>query len=380
MKRLAPRVGNGCGLEGVAEVVDLQHQRVLHPRVVRPALVVERQRFVGVGEEDGMSVPLPSDPRLLALQQADVVGALGDRVRVDALRGVILGVDLLPQGVPAKRACRLAFLGDGEARREPRLHQARRLGIALVVLARERVLQPLALEPRAGVEPRPRAHGRHEQIAVDLARHVGEEALADAATDGLGVPLLDVGEAPVLALDGVVVAVVVAVAGDELGLGDVVVVLDALEHVDREREPRDPRAPLGLVLQVELRRRGVGEAGLTTQAVGEARQQVRLLPAHQVDVAERPLTVRREARRPDQTRRPGPEEVDDVDRGRRVRQRQVERDGLRQAVARLVEVEADAVVPEVDEVGGARAVEVGEAHAARIELIPRVEPRAPAPS
>ena len=66
-------------------------------------------------------------------------------------------------------------------------------------------------------------------------------AVGRSARELLGVPLLDHAEAAELALVAVEVAVVVGVAGDEAVAADVVVGLDALDHVHRERQPRDPR-------------------------------------------------------------------------------------------------------------------------------------------
>ena len=68
----------------------------------------------------------------------------------------------------------------------------------------------------------------------------------------LGVPLLDHAEAAELALLAVEVAVVVGVAGDEAVAADVVVGLDALDHMHREGQPGDPGLAVALVLQVEL--------------------------------------------------------------------------------------------------------------------------------
>ena len=42
----------------VAELVDLEHELVLHPRVVRVALVVEVDRLARMSEEDRVTVTL----------------------------------------------------------------------------------------------------------------------------------------------------------------------------------------------------------------------------------------------------------------------------------------------------------------------------------
>src|SRR6266508_5998704 len=77
-----------------------------------------------------------------------------------------------------------------------------------------------------------------------------------------GHPLLDHAEAAKLALLAIEVTVVVGVARDESVAADVVVGLDALDHVHRERQPRDPGSAVALVPQVELGRGGVGDAGI----------------------------------------------------------------------------------------------------------------------
>ena len=82
-----------------------------------------------------------------------------------------------------------------------------------------------------------------------------------------GVPLLDHAEAAELALLAVEVAVVVGVAGDEAVAADVVVGLDPLDHVHRERQPGDPGFAVALVLQVELGRGRVVDAGLGAEVV-----------------------------------------------------------------------------------------------------------------
>ena len=129
----------------------------------------------------------------------------------------------------------------------------------------------------------------------------------------LGVPLLDHAEAAELALLAVEVAVVVGVAGDEAVAADVVVGLDALDHVHRERQPGDPRFAVALVLQVELGRGRVVDARLGAEVVDGLDQQVRLAAAHQVDVAHRPPRVARQRRRPDQAGGAVAEQVDGHD-------------------------------------------------------------------
>ena len=102
----------------------------------------------------------------------------------------------------------------------------------------------------------------------------------------------------------------VRVARDEQVPADEVVVFDLLDHLHRKRQPRDPRRPRQLVGDVELRRRRVAHHGLDTEVVREASQQVRLLTAHQVDVAHLPSRAAGQRRRPHQARRAAAEEID----------------------------------------------------------------------
>ena len=62
----------------------------------------------------------------------------------------------------------------------------------------------------------------------------------------LGVELLDHPEAAELALVAVEVAVVVRVTGHEAIAADVIERRHALDDVDGERQPRDPRSPRAL--------------------------------------------------------------------------------------------------------------------------------------
>ena len=107
----------------------------------------------------------------------------------------------------------------------------------------------------------------------------------------LGIPLLDHAEAAELALDAVVVTVVVGVAGHEVVAADVVVRLHPLDDVDREGDAGDPGLSLLLVFQVELRGWGILHLRLGPQVVLDRDQEVRLLPAHQVDEADRPARL-----------------------------------------------------------------------------------------
>ena len=95
----------------------------------------------------------------------------------------------------------------------------------------------------------------------------GSVAVASERRELFGVPLLDHAEAAELALFAVEVAVVVGVAGDEAVAADVVVGLDALDHMHRKRQPGDPGFAGALVLQIELGRGRVLDAGFGAEVV-----------------------------------------------------------------------------------------------------------------
>ena len=102
---------------------------------------------------------------------------------------------------------------------------------------------------------------------------------------------------------------------------------------------------------------------------------MRLGPAHQVDVAQRPARIGRQRRRPDQAGGAVAQQVGRHDRGDVVDARELGQTArFAQPVARLVEVEPHAVAVQVDDVVGARAVDVGQADAPLVELVGVVEP------
>ena len=178
------------------------------------------------------------------------------------------------------------------------------------------------------------------------------------------------------------VAVVVGVAGDEAVAADAVERLDPLDDVHRERQPRDPRPAGALVGQVErrrgrVRRRASRRRGCSSTAVsrcGFCRPSGRRSAA---------AGARRRAAA---TTRPGRRcrcragRLTMTDDRSSTRGNVAMRPRLAPAVARLVEVDAHAVACEVDDVGGARAVDVGQPDRARWSNGPGVEPAARCPS
>ena len=165
------------------------------------------------------------------------------------------------------------------------------------------------------------------QVVLAVLRHepAGRRSGAVVGRHRLGVPAVDAREAAKLALDAVEPAVGVAVAHHDVGPGDGVHRLDAGDRLHDERQARGPGAPGAAVLQVEPRRRRVGDGRLRADTVGDGAEQVRLGAAQQVDIAERGPCVGRIAARPHEARRARSEEVRDAGRRQRVGQRQRDR-------------------------------------------------------
>ena len=284
--RSAASVADGGLLENVAEVVDLQRQCVLDARIGRVALIVVTDCLAGVDEEDGMPVGATG------LQGADAEVLLGDGVgregapdlcgRGAGMLGVV-GIDLLPQHRALEGAAGLTLLFQRQAGRDDGVIQQQRsrgidgeAGLA-EVLAFEVARDAFPPEVCAGVEPGLGVHRRHMRCGRDV---VCRDVANGERRDLFRVPLFDHAEAPELALHAVEIAVVVGVAGDKAAAIDVVVGVNAFDYMHREWQPGDPRGAVSLVLQVELGRGGVVNAGLGAEVVDGLDQQMRLLSAH----------------------------------------------------------------------------------------------------
>ena len=139
-------------------------------------------------------------------------------------------------------------------------------------------------EEYSGVKPRLGQHRRHAGGRVDVV--AGREVTGRRqAGDILGVELVDAAEATKFAFEPVIKSVMIGVAGDEAVAADLIVGLDALHDVNRKRQPGDPRRPRSLVGQIEFRRGRVFDPRLRAQIVLDPLEQMRLLAAHQVDIA-----------------------------------------------------------------------------------------------
>src|SRR5690349_20937754 len=126
------------------------------------------------------------------------------------------------------------------------------------VLALEALLDLLALGECAGVVPGDRLDWWLIERAVQCdigTRDVPRRERAIA----LDVDLLDATEAAKLALGPVVEAVVIRVARRERRAAPAIRDCDLGHAVHRERQARDPGSPRAAVLEIELRRRRVGD-------------------------------------------------------------------------------------------------------------------------
>ena len=388
--------------EHVAEIVDLKRHVVAHARLGIEPLVLQGQSLGRERVEDGVGgrwvqVEVAHAFRELArrLNPAHGPRLLGDSIRDARVRRLILCVHLLAQKLAGERAVRLMPLGRRQRRcggrsgsrsrkrrhHEPRLGRVRREPFCFE--GGDKRCLPL---PGAGVKPALRHDGREPQhrlvvvveVVLDLVVVRGEKSLTQVRADGLGVPRFDVAKAPELALLGVVVAVPVAIGRHELVLGHVVVVLDALDNLHWKRKARRPLAARRPILEIEFGRRRIPDPRLEPDAVLDRNEEVRLRAPEQVDVPHlRRVAPKR--RRPDEAARARAEQVHDIDRRERVVARE---DGelcaVPKAIPRLVHPDVHAVCADVDEIGRARAIDVGEAHTFRIVEVRRGEAWRPA--
>ena len=215
---------------------------------------------------------------------------------------------------------------------------------------------------------------RHERRFVQIGVR-GFDLLGGDVPDLFGVPLLHHAEAAKFALDAVEIAVVVGIAGDKAVAADAIVGLHALHHVDRKRQPGDPGRAGLFVGQVKTGRWCVVHPGLGAQIVFYRHEQVWFLPAHQVDEAHGRPCIVRQRRGPHQAGGAVSQQVH-CRNGRQVVDawKRLQRMGLAPSVARLIEVEPNAIPADVDDVVGAGTVDIGQADAALVELVRGIQP------
>ena len=368
----AAAVRDADGLQRVAVLVRRQRQRVRDPRVRGRR---SRTQVQVVLDADSLAVENQEHRVRVAgarLETAHVRGAPASRQQPDAPPPGVQLVDLVAQQPALGGAPGLAPLPGVEIRR-PDIVRRRRLAEAAEPDAGE-VLAG-ARGAHAGVEPRDRLHRRLVKGRVGGDRGAAGVGRGERG-EVLDIELLHAPEAAELALDRVEAALVICVGRGERRAAPGVTHRHPPHHVHGERERAGPRPPGEPVGERELRRGGVLELGLQSEVVGGPGEQMRLAAAHQVDVAQRAGRVRRERRGPHEAGGADPEQVGGLHGGDVVDAREaLEPVGGAPAVPRPVEVQVHAAVAQVDEVDGARAVDVGEQHAALVEAVGCVEPR-----
>ena len=146
-----------------------------------------------------------------------------------------------------------------------------------VVLILEMAGYSTALKVSTRVKPSLGERRRDVRSGINVC---GLRKLVTVAEGGklLGVQLLDQAEAAELALYAVEIAVMVGVTSDEAIAADAIIRLDPLDDMDGERQSRDPRFAVALVLQVELGGGCVLYAGVRSKVVDGLDKKMRLLP------------------------------------------------------------------------------------------------------
>ena len=283
----ASTVPDRGGLQDVTEGIDLQRERVLNARVRRVALVVVGDGLAGVREEHRVPVAVAG----LHAPNREVL--LGDGVGMLLFRCAVEGIDLLSQHRAFQGAAGFSLFFQCQAGWKYGIGKQQcfccwvvcivssqcRFPVVFAVAfpnAGEEIGDMLASQIDAGMEPGLGEHRRHVGGGVHV-RSCGQRAAARERGELFRVPLFHHAEATELALLAVEVAVVVGVAGDEAVAADVVVCLDALDHMHREGQPGDPRLAVALVLQVELGGRGVLDDGFGAEIVDGLDEQMRFL-------------------------------------------------------------------------------------------------------
>jgi len=144
----------------------------------------------------------------------------------------------------------------------------------------------------------------------------------------------------------------IGVGGRERGLPPLVGDGHLLDTVDGKRKFRSPWLSGQFVCEIELGRRRVGDGRLRAEIVHRLDQQMRLLAAHKVDVANGLTGIASQRRRPDETGGAVAQEIEDCDGGLAIHARGGQHGGrATPTVAGLIQVEARAVSVEIKNVG-----------------------------
>ena len=168
-----------------------------------------------------------------------------------------------------------------------------------VVLLLEVLRDACLAEIGTGVKPGPGPYRRHVGGRVEIGG-LREGATVGERCEFFRVPLVHPAKAAELALDPIVVAMVIGVAGDEAVAAHVVIRLHALDDMYGERDACQPGSTGQLVGDIELGGGRVLDTRFGAQVIGHLYQQVGLLAAHQVNIAHRPARVAWQRGRPGQ--------------------------------------------------------------------------------
>ena len=205
----------------------------------------------------------------------------------------------------------------------------------------------------------------------------GKAPLSVSAPSSSVSSLLDHAEAAEFALNAVEVAVMIGVAGDEAIAADQITCLHSLDHMDGERQTRDPRFAVKLVLQIELRGRCVldnasphrGCYRLDQADAASARPSDRCSAS--AGGHRRVAAMTRPGKRCRCQAGPPPGRTRDR---QRPESSSITRHRL-QPLPHSIAIDVDAVTLQIDDVGRSRAVDVGQTDTLLIELVLSVEPR-----
>ena len=242
------------------------------------------------------------------------------------------------------------------------------------ILVLKRREDAIPFESGSGVIPGDGLDRRLIEVVLIGDVGAGNVALHELAI-GFYVPLLDATEATKLSLDPIEVAVMVTIGAGKLGLAPFVTNRDFFDAMDWEGQLGDPGCSGLLILQIKLGGRSIRDLGFAAEVVDGLDEQMRFLPAHEVDIADGAARVARQGGRPDEA---GGAVAKQIDRGHG-RQVVDAREGAEDApfapgIAGLVEVELHALATEVQDIDQAGAIDICEANAALIEHVGRIEP------
>ena len=198
------------------------------------------------------------------------------------------------------------------------------------------------------------------------------------------IPLFHKAKAAKLPLLPIKVAVTIAVQADKPIPRHVVDRLHPLHHMHRKRQPRNPGSSCCSILQIKLGRSRILQLRLRPQVIHHRRHQVGLLASHQVDIPHRLPALPRQRRRPHQTGRTIPQQIDRLHRCQIVHrgelsQRRFPRQGsiLAEPIARLIQPDGDLLPPQVENIRRPRTIYIRQPHPLLVKHLRMVKPGSP---